>query len=597
MKPSSDSLVIDQPKREPSANFFDVARIREDFPILKTRSNGKPLVYLDNAATTQKPRAMIKALVRYYESQNANIHRGVYHLSQLATDLYEQSRVKVQRFINAAEARQIIFTRGTTEGINLIASVFGRAMLKAGDEVFISALEHHSNIVPWQLACQYSGATLRVIPMNDDGELLLDELEKMLSPRAKMIAVNHVSNALGTVNDVRRIVKMGHAVGAKVLIYGAQAVAQAKTDVRELDCVVYALSGHKLYGPTGIGMLYGKRELLEALPPYQGGGDMIETVTFEKTTYAQLPNKFEAGTPDIAGVVGLGAAIDYVQSVGLDRVAAYEAELIKHLVDQLRQVPGVRLIGNARNRAGAVSFIIDNPPIAAHDLGVALDMQGVAVRTGHHCCQPIMDRFGVPATVRASVAMYNTKEEIDTFIAALTKIVAAEAKMKAKLAPAQSSPAAPAEIIYPKASAPSPQAAADAVAEEFDLFEDREAKSEYVMELGRKLPHTFELLKKVTTRVPGCMSEVYIVPRRVAEASDRVEFVADANAEIVRGEIAILQRLFSGQNARDVIDFDYEGFFRRIGLDQFITSQRRNGLEGMIRRLKSSAAELTGAKS
>ncbi len=596
MKPSSDSLVLDQPKRETSASSFDVARIREDFPILKTKSNGKPLVYLDNAATTQKPRAMIDALVRYYESQNANIHRGVYHLSQLATDLYEQARVKVQRFINAPEARQAIFTRGTTEGINLVATVFGRAMLKQGDEVFVSALEHHSNIVPWQLACQHSGATLRVIPMNDDGELLLDELEKMLSPRARMIAVNHVSNALGTINDVRRIVKMGHAVGAKVLIDGAQAVAHNKTDVRELDCDFYAFSGHKLFGPTGIGVLYGKRELLEALPPYHGGGDMIETVTFEKTTYAQLPNKFEAGTPDIAGVVGLGAAIDYVQSVGLDRVAAHEAELIKHLVEQLRQVPGVRIIGNARHRAGAVSFIINDPPIAAHDLGVALDMQGIAVRTGHHCCQPIMDRFGVPATVRASVAMYNTKEEIDVFIAALNKIVAAEAKMKAKLATAQA-PSAPAEIVYPKAAAASPQAAADAVAEEFDLFEDREAKSEYVMELGRKLPHTFDLLKKVTTRVPGCMSEVYIVPRRVADTSDRVEFVADANAEIVRGEILILQRLFSGQKAKDVIDFDYEAFFRRIGLDQFITSQRRNGLEGMIRRLKSSAAELTGAKS
>jgi cysteine desulfurase/selenocysteine lyase len=590
MKPSSDSLVIDQPKREPSANFFDVARIREDFPILKTRSNGKPLVYLDNAATTQKPRAMIDALVGYYESQNANIHRGVYHLSQLATDLYEQSRVKVQRFINAAEARQIIVTRGTTEGINLIASVFGRAMLKQGDEVFVSALEHHSNIVPWQLACQYSGATLRVIPMNDDGELLLDALEKMLSPRAKMIAVNHVSNALGTVNDVRRIVKMGHAVGAKVLIDGAQAVAHAKTDVRELDCDFYAFSGHKLFGPTGIGVLYGKRELLEALPPYQGGGDMIKSVTFERTEYAELPNKFEAGTPHIAGAAGLGAAIDYVQSVGLARTAAHEADLLSYATERLSEVPGLRIIGTAARKASVISFVMEEPAtLASHDIGMVLDQHNIAIRTGHHCCQPVMDRMGISSTARMSLAMYNTRGDIDA-LADVLKQTAASLKPRAKtLAPAGQ------QVEYPKPFAPSPAAAAKLLAEDFELFEDRDAKNEYVLDLGRKLPALFDLLKKVTPRVQGCMSEVYLVGRRAPEDPKRLEFVADSDAHIVRGLIAILERLYSGQPAAEVVAFDTENFFRQIGLDQFITTQRRNGLEGMVRRIKQLAAEVAGA--
>lgn len=573
---------------------FDVLRIREDFPILQTSANGKPLVYLDNGATTQKPRAVIEAISTYYEAQNANIHRGVYYLSQLATDLYENARRTIQKFINAAESREVLFTRGTTEAINLVAQTFGRSRLSAGDEVFVSAMEHHSNIVPWQMACEATGATLRVIPMNDDGELLLDDLQSMLSPKAKLVAVNHVSNSLGTVNDVNRITKMAHAVGAKVLIDGAQWVAHKPTDVRAIDCDFYAFSGHKLFGPTGIGILYGKRELLESLPPWQGGGDMIETVTFAKTTYAQLPNKFEAGTPDIAGAIGLGAAIEYVQSIGLEKISAYENELVTYAADQIRAVPGVRIIGNAKHRAGVVSFVIEDPPIAAHDLGVALDLQGIAVRTGHHCCQPVMDRFGVPATARASIAMYNTKAEIDVLVAALTKIVAAEVKARPV---AKTQAPAGAEVRYPAASANDVAAAADLVAEDFGLFEEREDKTQYVLDLADKLPRYFELLKKVTTRVPGCMSEVYLVARKVEGSPDKVEFIADANAEIVRGLISILERIFSGQKAVEIIAFDHEAFFRRIGLDQFITSQRRNGLEGMIRRIKSSAAELTGTKS
>ncbi|HYO11130.1 MAG TPA: SufS family cysteine desulfurase, partial [Tepidisphaeraceae bacterium] len=580
---------------------LDVERVRADFPILRTLANGRPLVYLDNAATTQKPRAVIDALTTYYESQNANIHRGVYHLSMLATDLYDASRRKVQKFLGAAEAAEIIFTRGTTEAINLVAAGASRKWLKPGDEVLVSAMEHHSNIVPWQLACEHSGASLRVIPMNDDGELLLDELESMLSERAKIVAVNHVSNALGTVNDVKRIVRMAHAVGAKVLVDGAQATAHTRVDVRDIDCDFYALSGHKLFGPTGIGALYGKRAALEALPPYQGGGDMIESVTFEKSTYAQLPSRLEAGTPDIAGAIGLGAAVDYVQSVGLEKIEAHEHELLDHLVAQLRQVPGVRLIGNARNRAGAVSFVLENPVVSAHDLGVALDLHGVAVRTGHHCCQPIMDRFKIPATARASLAMYNTRADVDAFIAALRKIVDSESRVQARKKAAAAAAPKPREtgqaaVVYPKASAPSPQAAADALAEDFNLLEERDAKNEYLMDLGRKLPSYFDLLKQVTPRVPGCMSEVYLVPRRSADRPGAVEFVADANADIVRGLIAILERVYSGQRAEDVVAFDHEDFFRRIGLDQFITTQRRNGLDGMIRKLKAAAAELAAGQ-
>jgi cysteine desulfurase/selenocysteine lyase len=400
---------------------FDVKRLREDFPILhQTLRNGRPLVYLDNAATTQKPRAVIDAVARYYELDNANIHRGVHELSQRSTQAFEDARGKVQGLLGAAHSREIVFTRGTTEAINLVAQTFGRANVDAGDEVLISAMEHHSNIVPWQMLCAEKGARLRVVPIDERGDLRLDELPRLLGPRTKLLALAHVSNALGTVNPVREIVALAHERGIPVLVDGAQAVAHARVNVRELGCDFYCFSGHKLYGPTGIGALYGRSELLEGMPPWQGGGEMIASVSFEKTTYNVLPHKFEAGTPHMDGAIGLGVAIDYVQSLGFDAIAAYETELLAYATRALSGVRRVRLIGTAKRKASVLSFVMEG--VHAHDVGTILDQEGIAIRTGHHCAQPVMDRFGVPATARASLALYNTRDEIDALVAGLGKV-------------------------------------------------------------------------------------------------------------------------------------------------------------------------------
>ena len=399
---------------------FDVERIREDFPVLKQTIHGKPLVYLDNAATAQKPYAVIEAIRKFHEVDCANIHRGVHELSQRSTAAYEGTRAKMKRFLNARSKSELIFVRGTTEGINLVASSWGHKNVREGDEIIISAMEHHSNIVPWQMVCEATGAKLRVIPINDRGELILEEYARLLNPHTKMVAVTHVSNALGTINPVGEIIAMAHRTGALALIDGAQAAPHLKVDVQALDADFYALSGHKMVGPTGIGILYGKSKLLNAMPPYQGGGDMIKTVTFEKTTYADLPYKFEAGTPNIAGGIGLGAAVDYLSHIGLDRIAAYEHELLVYGTQALEQIPGLRMIGTAREKAAVLSFVIEG--IHPHDIGTVLDRMGIAVRTGHHCAQPVMDRFGVPATTRASLAFYNAVQEIDALAAGLRKV-------------------------------------------------------------------------------------------------------------------------------------------------------------------------------
>ena len=402
-------------------NGFDVERIRRDFPILSTNVHGRPLVYLDNAATAQKPQTVIDALDRYYAEQNSNIHRGVHYLSQLATREYEDARVKTQRFLNAAESHEIIFTSGTTAGINLVALSFGRKFVHAGDEIVISTMEHHSNIVPWQMLCEQTGAQLRVIPINDAGELLMDDFAAMLNPKVKLVAVAHISNALGTINPVKRIIELAHGQDIPVLIDGAQAVPHLKVDVRELDCDFYVFSGHKLCGPTGIGALYGKSHWLEAMPPVFGGGDMIASVEFEKTTYNSLPHKLEAGTPHIEGVIGLGVAIDYLTGIGLEKIAAYEQELLDYATETIGAIPGVTLIGTAREKASVLSFIVDG--IHPHDIGTILDQEGIAIRAGHHCAQPVMKRFGVPATARASFAFYNTKEEIDVLADGIQKTI------------------------------------------------------------------------------------------------------------------------------------------------------------------------------
>lgn len=402
--------------------FENISQFRQDFPILKQDVNGKPLVYLDNGATTQKPQIVIDTLREYYEQDNANVHRGVHTLSARATDAYEGARTKVKNFINAASEKEIIFTRGTTDSINLVASSYGHANIGQGDEILVTAMEHHSNIVPWQMLCQRTGATLKVIPINQRGELLFDEFKQLISERTKLLAIVHVSNALGTINPIEEMITIAHQNGVPVLVDGAQAIAHISVDVQKLDIDFYAFSGHKMFGPTGIGVLYGKQALLDAMPPYQGGGDMISVVSFSGTTYNDLPYKFEAGTPNIAGVIGLGAAIDYLSAIGLDNIAAYEHHLLDVLTKQAQNIDGLRIIGQAEHKTSILSFLIDGAHAA--DIGELLDQQGVAIRAGHHCAMPVMEFFHINASARASLAFYNNEEDISRFISALNSSLA-----------------------------------------------------------------------------------------------------------------------------------------------------------------------------
>jgi len=409
---------VEKDSRRPA---FDVRRVRADFPILKQRIYGRPLVFLDSAASAQKPRAVIRAVQQCYEREYANIHRGVYFLSERATALFEEARDKVKRFLNAREAREIVFVRGATEAINLVAQTYGRKFLGRGDEVILSTLEHHSNIVPWQMLRDEKGLMLRIIPIDDAGTLLLDEYEKRLGPRTRLVAITHCSNAVGTITPVKEIVRLAHERGVPVLVDGCQAIPHMAVDVQDLDCDFYVFSGHKVYGPSGIGALYAKAALLEAMPPYQGGGDMISTVTFEKTEYNAIPHKFEAGTPNIAGAIGLGAAIDYVSGLGFDHIRAHERDLMKYATKQLSQTNALRLFGTAKDKASILSFTIDG--VHPHDIGTILDHEGIAIRAGHHCAQPLMDRFGVAATARASLGLYNTREDVDALVAGVRKAV------------------------------------------------------------------------------------------------------------------------------------------------------------------------------
>jgi cysteine desulfurase / selenocysteine lyase len=403
-----------------AATAFDVAQVRKDFPILHQSVHGHPLVYLDNAASAQKPKQVIDAISNFYSSDYSNIHRGVHSLSERSTRHYEETRVKIQKLINARDAHEIIFVRGTTEAINLVAQTFGKTQIKSGDNIVITELEHHSNIVPWQMLCEATGAELRVAPIDDNGDLRIAEFERRLDSRTKLVAVAHISNVLGTILPIKQIAELTHNAGARLLVDGAQAAPHMHLDMRDLDADFYAFSSHKIYGPTGIGVLYGKSSVLEQMPPYQGGGDMIASVTFDKTTYNTLPYKFEAGTPDIAGVIGLGAAIDYVNHLGIAAIAAHESDLLHYATNALGNEPGVRIIGTSKHKAGAISFVLDG--VHPHDVGTVLDHQGIAVRTGHHCAQPVMDRFGIPATTRASFALYNTREEIDALVKGIEKV-------------------------------------------------------------------------------------------------------------------------------------------------------------------------------
>lgn len=405
------------PRNVPVRRPFDVERIRADFPGLHQDVKGHRLVYLDNAASAQKPQSVIDAVSRLYSHDYANIHRGVHELSERATQAYENARLKTQRFLNAGSEKEVVFVRGTTEAINLVAQTYGRSGVSEGDQVLVTHMEHHSNIVPWQILCEQQKAVLEVVPIDDRGELDMDRLRELLTARTKIVAVAHVSNALGTVNPVRTIIDLAHEKGIPVLLDGAQAVPHLKVDVQALDCDFYAISAHKMFGPSGVGVLYGKESLLERMPPYQGGGDMIRSVSFEKTTYNRLPYRFEAGTPNIAGVVGLGAAIDYLTEIGMESISAYEEELLEYGTEALKHVPGLTIVGQARHKASVLSFVMDG--VHPHDVGTILDQEGIAIRTGHHCAQPVMDRFGIPATARASLALYNTREEIDRLVGAL----------------------------------------------------------------------------------------------------------------------------------------------------------------------------------
>ncbi|MEM7475903.1 MAG: SufS family cysteine desulfurase [Planctomycetota bacterium] len=560
-------------------------KVRSDFPILQTQMNGKPLIYMDNGATTQKPQAVIDAITHYYQNDNANVHRGLYELSQRATDRYEHARQTVADFIGASTSEECIFVRGTTEAINLVASSWGKLALAAEDEVIVSGLEHHSNIVPWQMACAASGAELKVWYGNADGQLEIEQLGKLLSERTRMIAVQHVSNALGNIHDVLAVVDMAGTVGARVLIDGAQWIGHHETDVLQLGCDFYVFSAHKLFGPTGIGVLWGRKELLEAMPPYQGGGDMIETVAFDKTTYADLPNRFEAGTPDMAGAIGLEAAIEYVQDVGFERIKQQEYELLELATEKLQQVPGLRILGDSERKAAVISFVMESPSIAPMDVASFLANRGIAARTGHHCCMPLMGQLEVSGTTRVSLAFYNTQAEVERLAECLLELVEQrQAQMGDVAKPGDSS-----EIAFAASAASSVAEAAEELEDEFLDFDDAESKTELLMEIGQGVANHFEALKKISEAVPGCMSEVYLVGRPNPKDASKFEFAADSNAGIVRGLIGVLQQLFSGQKVDEVLGYDLEAFFRRIGLHQFVSTQRRSGLEGMVRRIRTLA--------
>ncbi len=576
-------------------SVLDVEAIRLQFPILN-RPWDPPLIYLDNAASTQQPQQVIEAVADYHRAQHANIHRAVHRLSQAATLLYEQARSTVARFINAKEPAECLFTRGTTESINLVAASWGRANLQPGDEILLSTLEHHSNIVPWQMVAEATGARIRVIPIDDSGELDLDAFRRLLSKRTRLLALTQVSNALGTINPVAELVDEAHAAGALVLVDGAQWVAHGPTDVQALDVDFYAFSGHKLYGPTGIGVLYGKRPLLESMPPYQGGGDMIEQVSFAQTRYAGLPNRFEAGTPNISGAIGLGAAIGWLQRIGFAAIAAHERALVQAAVKRLEEVPGLVLKGRPQRRAGVISWVMEDPPVATLDIGVGLDLRGICIRTGHHCCQPLMDRLGISSTARASFALYNRLDEVEALGAALEEIRAEASRGRRHLgcpgtAYTGDTPAFPetSTIEYPPASAESVQAAAEQLIETFALLPDWSDRYQYLIELGEQLPPMPESLKTEANAVRGCQSQVWLVVRVRPGTDDVIEFLADSDAALVRGLIALLMRLYSGQRAQEILAFEMGSFLNRLELDRHLSLSRRNGLESLVARLRETA--------
>jgi cysteine desulfurase / selenocysteine lyase len=576
-----------------SSRPTDITRVRTLFPALGQHVHGKPLVYLDNAASTQKPYPVIDAVVRFYETDNANVHRGAHALSDRATREYERARETSRRFLNARRPAEVIFVRGTTEAINLVAQTFGRQHVGPGDEVLVTEMEHHANLVPWQQLCLEKGARLRAVPITEDGELRLDALDGLLTPRTKLVALSHVSNALGTVNPVKEVIEAAHRRGIPVLVDGAQAVPHVCVDVQDLGCDFYVFSGHKVYGPMGVGVLYGRLDLLESMPPWQFGGDMVDTVGFDGTTFSEPPYRFEAGTPNVAGAVGLAAALEFLEGVGRPVIADHEARLLELAVRRLEEIPGVRLVGEPAHRAGVVSFAVEGTPLSALDVGARLDAEGIAVRTGNHCCQPLMRRLGVAGTVRASFAMYNTTEDVERFAAALRAVAGGATGRKA---PARPQTGANAEAADPGPTAATVEAAATALLDEFDELDDWAERCEFLIELGRKAPSLPATLRTEANRVRGCQSTVYLAARARPGTRDVVEFLADSDSALVRGLLALLQRLFSGQRAGDVLEFDLPRFLARVGLASNLSTGRRNGLAEMIKRLRMIAATLVAGR-
>lgn len=579
-------------RRQPSeGELMGLARIRSLFPALGQRVNGHPLVYFDNAATTHKPRAVIEALVRFYETDNSNVHRGAHALSDRATAAYEGARETVRRFLNARRPEEIVFVRGATEAINLVAQSFGRRNVGPGDEVLITALEHHANLVPWQQLCVETGAHLRILPITDHGELSLEALEQLLSPRTRLVALAHVSNALGTVNPVRQVIQAARRHAIPVVVDGAQAVPHLDFDVQELDCDFYAFSGHKVYGPMGIGVLYGKLSLLEEMPPWQCGGDMVHRVDYDQTTFNDPPYRFEAGTPNVAGAIGLAAALEFLDDVGRRRAAEHESHLLNLAVRRLDEISGVRVVGRPLHRAGVVSFVVDDPPLSPLDVAVRLDSAGIAVRAGHHCCQPLMRRLGVSGTIRAAFAVYNTEDEVERFASAVRSIARSRSVTTVPAPPESPSDL---EIEFPGPAAASVEAAAGALLLELDRLDDWAERYEFLIDLGSKSPSLPESLKTDANRVRGCQSTVFLAARMAPGARDVVEFLAESDSALVRGLLAMLQQLFSGQPARDILDFDLPRFLARAGLESNLTMGRRNGLAEMVKRLRLIASSLVG---
>ena len=551
--------------------FSDSAlqRIRADFPALRQKVHGKPLVYLDNAASTQKPRSVIQRISDYYANEHSNVHRGAHSLSQRATEAYEGARRSIAQFIGAAHPHEIIFTRGATEAINLVASSFGRSRIGADDEIVITGMEHHSNMVPWQMLCEEKGCRLRILLVNDRGEVPPDALEHALSPCTKLVSIAHVSNSLGTINPVREMIARAHACGVPVLVDGAQAAPHMAIDVQALDCDFYCFSGHKVFGPTGIGVLYGKEALLDAMPPYQGGGDMIETVTYARATYSRLPHKFEAGTPHIAGVLGLEAALDYVENLGLAAIEEYERNLLAYARERLLSVDGLRLVGDAKEKASVLSFLLGEAH--PYDVGEMLDHYGVAVRTGHHCAMPLMRHLGIPGTVRASLAFYNTRDEADILAESLCAV-------RDQLCAVRGRPQ--------KAETTSIEERRRDMVADFCLFDDLEQKREYLMELGEGLPEFEEAYRTDAHRIWGCQSMAWL---RAETTRGRISFHADSNAMITKGMIAVLVRLLNHQTPQAILDTDLQAFLMDIGLLDLITARRKNGLQAMVTRIKLEA--------